>query len=76
MGGLILEHGLDPADFGGVGPIPAPPMWVAASISLAGTNLSQVPHPGTKVVGYVMVNVGGVMIIWVEVEDEGEDDSE
>lgn len=76
-GDLILQHGLDPADFGGVGPIPAPPMWVAASISLLGTNLAQVPHPGTRVVGYVLTNAGGVMIIWIEVEEEDDDkDSE
>lgn len=74
---LILQHGLDPSDFGGIGPIPAPPMWVAAGISLMGTNLSQVTHPGTKVVGYLLTNAGGVMIIWIEVQEEDdEQDSE
>lgn len=70
--GLIEAHGLDPSDFGGVGPIPAPPMWVASSIALIGSNLMVIGHPGTKVVGFVMSNAGGIMIIWIQAEDEDE----
>ncbi len=73
---LILAHGLNPADFGGAGPIPAPPGWVAASILWLGGNLSMVPHPGTRAVGVVMTNIGGVMVIWIELEDDDVGDDE
>ena len=68
-GPLLDEHGLDPSNFGGY-VIPPPPTWVAASISLFGTHLTWVPHPGTQVVGRIFVTVGGVMIIWIELGDD------
>lgn len=71
-GPLLEEHGLDPANFGGY-QIPPPPPWVAASISLFGTQLSWAPHPGVQIVGRVFITVGGVMIIWIELEGDEED---
>jgi hypothetical protein len=51
-------------------------MWLAASISLLGTNLTWSPHPGTQIVGRILVTAGGLMIIWIEIEEEKQEDSE
>jgi hypothetical protein len=51
-------------------------MWLAASISLLGTNLTWSPHPGTQIVGRILVTAGGLMIIWIEFDEEKQEDPE
>jgi len=54
-----------------------PPGWLTASISLLGANLAAVPHPGTRVTGIVISDIGGILLIWIEIEDDDDagDDS-
>ena len=44
------------------------------SISLLGGNLMSINHPGTKVVGLLLSNAGGIMLIWIEIDDEDDDE--
>lgn len=74
---LIIDHGLDPADFQTGYSIPPPPMWVAASMVAMGGILSDVPHPGTRIVGTVMSRGGAVIIVWIILEEEeGDEENE
>lgn len=72
---LIIDHGLDPADFGG-SIIPPPPLWVAAGMVALGGILEDVTHPGTKVVGKIMAHGGATIIVWITLEEEREEDDQ
>jgi hypothetical protein len=73
-GPLLEAHGIDPSTIGGWS-IPAPPMWVAASIVVLGQTLSDLPG-GAKVIGKVLSRAGAIIIVWIELEDEHEEEDE
>ena len=50
--------------------IPAPPVWLSASIALFGTQLTRSLDPRVRVAGYAIADVGALMIIWAELEEE------
>ena len=56
--------------------ISSPPLWVAAGMTTLGGSLSRAPHPGARFLGYVLADVGGVLIIWIAVEDDIEADDD
>lgn len=39
--------------------------------------MAAVPHPGTRVTGIVISDIGGILLIWIEIEDDDDagDDS-
>ncbi len=60
-------RGPDPWDV-----VEPPPAWVATSIMILGSNLSFAPHPGVKVTGILIFNVGGILMVWIQTENDDE----